>query len=85
MNIKQLQYFVAIAEEGQTTAAAERLHVFQPPLSYELAKLEEELGTKLAKRFTSCFPASSCRLPGRSPSCVQSAPDPKAIPSSGSA
>lgn len=50
VNIKQLQYFVAIAEEGQITAAAERLHVSQPPLSYELAKLEEELGTKLALR-----------------------------------
>ena len=45
-----MQYFVAIAEEGQITAAAERLHVSQPPLSYELAKLEEELGTKLALR-----------------------------------
>lgn len=56
MNIKQLQYFVAIAEEGQITAAAERLHVSQPPLSYELAKLEEELGTKLAKRFIELFP-----------------------------
>lgn len=56
MNIKQPQYFVAIAEEGQITAAAEWLHMSQPPLSYELAKLEEELGTKLAKRFTELFP-----------------------------
>lgn len=40
---------------GQITAAAEWLHVSQPPLSYELAKLEEELGTKLAKRFIELF------------------------------
>ena len=40
MNIKQLEYFIAIAEEHQITAAAKRLHISQPPLSYELAKLE---------------------------------------------
>ena len=50
MNLKQLEYFVAIAEEGQITAAARRLHISQPPLSYELAQLERELGTQLVRR-----------------------------------
>lgn len=50
MNLKQLEYFVAIAEEHQITAAARRLHISQPPLSYELAQLERELGTTLVRR-----------------------------------
>ena len=50
MNLKQLEYFVAIAEEQQITAAARRLHISQPPLSYELATLERELGCTLVKR-----------------------------------
>lgn len=50
MNLKQLEYFVAIAEEGQITAAARRLNISQPPLSYELAQLERELGVQLVRR-----------------------------------
>jgi DNA-binding transcriptional LysR family regulator len=50
MNVRQLEYFVAIAEEQQITAAARRLHITQPPLSYELASLERELGTRLVVR-----------------------------------
>ena len=50
MNLKQLEYFIAIAEEGQITAAARRLHISQPPLSYELAQLERELDTQLVRR-----------------------------------
>lgn len=50
MNLKQLEYFVAIAEERQITAAARRLNISQPPLSYELQQLERELGAKLVIR-----------------------------------
>lgn len=50
VNLKQLRYFVVIAEEHQITAAARRLHISQPPLSYELAQLEQELGTQLVIR-----------------------------------
>lgn len=50
MDIKQLTYFVAIAEEKNITAAAARLHMSQPPLSIQLKQLEEELGVRLIER-----------------------------------
>jgi len=50
MDIKQLKYFYVIAEEGQITSAAKRLHLSQPPLSYQLKNLEDELGVKLVER-----------------------------------
>lgn len=50
MTIKQLRYFTAIAEERQITAAAQKLHIAQPPLSYQLAALESELGVRLVTR-----------------------------------
>lgn len=50
MDMKQLRYFIAIAEEKNITAAANRLHMSQPPLSMQLKQLEEELGVKLVER-----------------------------------
>ncbi|HWR38420.1 MAG TPA: LysR family transcriptional regulator [Patescibacteria group bacterium] len=50
MDIKQLKYFLAIAEEGQITGAAKRLHVAQPALSQQLQLLENELNIQLAER-----------------------------------
>lgn len=50
MNLKQLEYFLTIVEEGQITAAAKKLHIAQPPLSYQLRLLEEDLGVQLMKR-----------------------------------
>lgn len=50
LDIKQLKYFIAIAEEEQITGAAKRLHMAQPPLSYQLKVLEEELDVKLVER-----------------------------------
>lgn len=52
MDIKQLNYFLAIIEEGSITKAAERLHIAQPPLSHQLKLLEEELEIKLIERTT---------------------------------
>jgi DNA-binding transcriptional LysR family regulator len=50
MDLKQLKYFLTIAEERQITAAAKKLHIAQPPLSYQLNLLEQELGVTLVKR-----------------------------------
>lgn len=50
MNLKQLQYFALVAEEGQITSAARQLFIGQPALSYQLKQLEDELGAKLFAR-----------------------------------
>lgn len=50
MNTKQLQYFLATAEQGSITSAARELDVAQPAISLQLANLEHELKIKLFER-----------------------------------
>src|SRR6476659_8406690 len=66
MEIHQLRYFVAVAEEGGFSAAAEREHVSQPSLSQQIHKLEEELNQQLFDRLPRSVvmtEAGRCLLP----------------------
>ncbi|KWE91776.1 LysR family transcriptional regulator [Burkholderia ubonensis] len=50
MELRQLRYFIAVAEEMNITRAAERLHMTQPPLSRQLQAIEDEIGLPLFER-----------------------------------
>jgi LysR family hydrogen peroxide-inducible transcriptional activator len=50
MELHQLRYFVAVAQTGNFSRAAERCHVSQPSLSQQVLKLERRLGRPLLNR-----------------------------------
>ena len=47
MDIRELRYFLAVADEQNITKAAERLYISQPSLSKQMSNLEEEIGAPL--------------------------------------
>jgi len=50
MELRQLEYLVAVVDDGGFTRAAERLHVAQPGVSAQIRRLEAELGQELLER-----------------------------------
>ena len=50
MELRVLKYFVEIANEGNITRAAQKIHITQPTLSRQIEQLEDELGEKLYTR-----------------------------------
>jgi DNA-binding transcriptional LysR family regulator len=50
MDLRQLKYFIVVAESGSITAAAERLRIAQPAVTRQIQSLEDELGTRLLDR-----------------------------------
>src|SRR6201998_1201479 len=50
IELRHLRYFVALAEAGSCTQAAERMFIAQPTLSQQIRRLEEIVGTQLLQR-----------------------------------
>ena len=52
MELRHLQHFVALAQEGSFTRAARKVNIVQSGLSNSIKELEEELGSRLVERTT---------------------------------
>ena len=81
MNLRDLQYLVALAETRHFGRAAERCHVSQPTLSAQLKKLEEYLGVALIERRPRrvAFTAAGLAVLERARRMLQNADDIRAL------
>ncbi len=81
MELRQLEYFVAVAEEANFTRAAQRIHVAQPAVSAQIARLEKELGQPLLDRShrtvrltaagEAALPFAQAGVAGGAPTCAR--------------
>ena len=61
MELRQLEYFRQIADTHSFNEAARHLNMSQPPLSYQIHQLEEELGVQLSERTSKAVILDKCR------------------------
>ncbi|HWW58994.1 MAG TPA: LysR substrate-binding domain-containing protein [Sphingopyxis sp.] len=76
MDLRQLRFFVTLADTLNFHRAAARLHISQPPLSVAIRKLEEEIGTRLfdrTSRGVTLTPAGIAALPPAREALAQAA------------
>jgi DNA-binding transcriptional LysR family regulator len=52
VEIRHLEHFIAVAEEGKFTAAAQRVYIVQSGISVSIKELEQELGARFVNRTT---------------------------------